>query len=188
MIPYGKQDINQDDIDAVVAVLRSEFLTQGPSVLLFEKALGGYCDVQHAVAVSSSTAGLHIACLALELGPGDWLWTSPNTFVASANSALYCGAQVDFVDIDPQTYNMSVECLAEKLAQAEKVGKLPKIVMPVHLCGQSCDMVTIFALSKKYGFKIIEDDSHAIGGRYKNEAIGNCRYSDITVFSFHPVK
>jgi len=188
MIPYGRQDINQADIDAVVAVLRSDFLTQGPAVPLFEKTMASYCGTQHAVAVSSATAALHIACLALDLGPSDWLWTSPNTFVASANCALYCGAQVDFVDIDPRSYNMSVERLAEKLVQAEKDGKLPKIVVPVHLCGQSCDMAAIYALSQQYGFKIIEDASHSIGGKYKNEAIGNCRYSDVTVFSFHPVK
>jgi UDP-4-amino-4,6-dideoxy-N-acetyl-beta-L-altrosamine transaminase len=188
MIPYGRQDINQADIDAVIAVLHSDFLTQGPALTRFEKTVTNYCGAKHAVAVSSSTAALHIACLALNLGPGDWLWTSPNTFVASANCALYCGAQVDFVDIDPRTYNLSVECLADKLAIAEKNGKLPKVVMPVHLCGQSCDMATIHGLSIQYGFKIIEDASHAIGGKYKNEHIGNCRYSDITVFSFHPVK
>jgi UDP-4-amino-4,6-dideoxy-N-acetyl-beta-L-altrosamine transaminase len=169
-------------------VLRSDFLTQGPVVPLFEQTVSNYCGAQHAVAVSNGTAALHIACLALDLSPGDWLWTSPITFVASSNCALHCGAQVDFVDIDPLTYNMSVECLGEKLAQAEKDGKLPKIVVPVHFCGQSCDMEAIHALSQKYGFKIIEDASHAIGGKYKNEPIGNCRYSDITVFSFHPVK
>ena len=188
MTPYGRQDINQADIDAVVAVLHSDFLTQGPAVPLFEKTVASYCSAQHAVAVSSATAALHIACLALDLGPGDWLWTSPITFVASANCALYCGAQVDFVDIDPRTYNMSVERLVEKLVQAEKTGKLPKIVVPVHLCGQSCDMAAIHKLSQLYGFTIIEDASHSIGGKYKNEAVGNCRYSDITVFSFHPVK
>ena len=188
MIPYGRQNITQADIDAVVAVLQSDFLTQGPAVPLFEQTVANYVSAQHAVAVSSATAALHIACLALDLGPGDWLWTSPITFVASANCALYCGAQVDFVDIDPRTYNMSVERLAEKLVQAENDGKLPKILVPVHLCGQSCDMGAIHALSQKYGFKIVEDASHAIGGKYKNEAIGNCRYSDITVFSFHPVK
>jgi UDP-4-amino-4,6-dideoxy-N-acetyl-beta-L-altrosamine transaminase len=188
MIPYGRQDITQADIDAVVEVLHSDFLTQGPVVPMFEQAVATYCGAQHAVAVNSATSALHIACLALDLGPGDWLWTSPITFVASANCGLYCGAQVDFVDIDSRTYNMSVECLAEKLAQAEKDGKLPKIVVPVHLCGQSCDMAAIYELSQQYGFKIIEDASHAIGGKYKNEAVGNCRYSDITVFSFHPVK
>lgn len=188
MIPYGRQDINQADIDAVVAVLRSDFLTQGPLVPAFEAAVGGYCGVQHAVAVNSATSALHIACLALGVGKGDIVWTTPTTFVASANCALYCGATVDFVDIDPRTYNLSVERLAEKLALAESAGILPKVVIPVHLCGQPCDMASIYALSQQYGFKIIEDASHAIGGRYKDEPIGNCRYSDITVFSFHPVK
>jgi len=187
-IPYGRHTINDDDINAVIQVLRSNFLTQGPVVPQFEKAVAAYCGVQHAVAVNSATSALHIACLALGLGPGDWLWTSPNTFVASANCALYCGAQVDFVDIDAHTYNMSVERLTEKLSQAEKAGKLPKIVVPVHLCGQSCDMVGIHALAQRYGFRIIEDGSHAIGGKYNGEPVGNCRYSDITVFSFHPVK
>jgi len=188
MISYGRQNINQSDIDAVVEVLKSDFLTQGPVVKIFEQTVANYCGSKYAVAVNSSTSGLHIACLALELGVGDWLWTSPNTFVASANCALYCGAKVDFVDIDPLTANMSIECLAEKLVQAEKTGKLPKVVMPVHLSGQSCDMESIFSLSQQYGFKIIEDASHAIGGKYKNQPVGNCRYSDITVFSFHPVK
>ena len=188
MIPYGRQDINQADIDAVVAVLRSEFLTQGPAVPAFEKAVADYCGAQHAVAVNSATSALHIACLALGVSKGDSVWTTPITFVASANCALYCGATVDFVDIDPRTYNLSVDRLAEKLALAEKTGKLPKVVIPVHLCGQPCDMVGIHALSQQYGFKIIEDASHAIGGKYKDEPIGNGRYSDITVFSFHPVK
>ncbi len=188
MIPYGRQDISEADIQAVVDVLRSDFLTQGPAVPAFEKAIADYCGAQHAVAVNSATSALHIACLALGVGPGDWVWTSPVTFVASANCALYCGAQVDFVDIDPCTYNLSVERLAEKLAQAKKSGCLPKVVIPVHLCGQPCGMADIRALGQRYGFKIIEDASHAIGGRYKGEPIGNCRYSDITVFSFHPVK
>lgn len=188
MIPYGRQDINQADIDAVVEVLRSDFLTQGPAVPNFEQSLATHSAARHAVAVNSATSALHIACLALDLGPGDWLWTSPTTFVASANCALYCGAQVDFVDIDPRTYNLSTERLAEKLALAEKAGKLPKIVVPVHLCGQSCDMAGIYALSRQYGFKIIEDASHAVGGKYQGEPIGNCRYSDIVVLSFHPVK
>lgn len=188
VIPYGRQDINQADIDAVVAVLRSDFLTQGPAVPAFENAVADYCGAQHAVAVNSATSALHIACLALGVGKGDSVWTTPITFVASANCALYCGATVDFVDIDPRTYNLSVERLAEKLALAEKAGKLPKIVIPVHLCGQPCDMASIHALSQQYGFKIIEDASHAIGGKYKAEPIGNGRYSDITVFSFHPVK
>ncbi len=187
-IPYGRQDISQADIDAVVDVLRSDFLTQGPAVSQFEVAVSSYCGVKHAIAVNSATAALHVACMAMNLGPEDWLWTSPVTFVASSNCALYCGSKVDFVDIDPLTYNISVERLAEKLAQAEKEGRLPKVVVPVHLCGQSCDMAAIFALAQKYGFKIIEDASHAIGGKYKNELIGNCRYSDIAVLSFHPVK
>ncbi len=188
MIPYGRQDINQADIDAVIAVLHSDFLTQGPAVPAFEKAVADYCSAQYAVAVNSATSALHIACLALGVGKGDVVWTSPITFVASANCALYCGASVDFVDIDPRTYNMSVACLSEKLAIAKKAGKLPKVVIPVHLCGQPCDMAAIHKLGQQYGFKIIEDASHAIGGKYKGEPIGNCRYSDITVFSFHPVK
>ena len=188
MIPYGRQDISEADIQAVVEVLRSDFLTQGPAVPAFEKAVAGYCGAQHAVAVNSATSALHIACLALGVGPSDWVWTSPITFVASANCALYCGARVDFVDIDPRTYNMSVERLTEKLAQAEKLGCLPKVVIPVHLCGQPCNMAGIRALGQRYGFKIIEDASHAIGGKYRGDPIGNCRYSDISVFSFHPVK
>ena len=188
MIPYGRQDISQADIDAVVNVLRSDFLTQGPVVPAFEKAVANYCGTQHAVAVNSATSALHIACLALGVGKGDVVWTTPITFVASANCALYCGATVDFVDIDPRTYNLSVGRLAEKLAWAKKGGNLPKVVIPVHLCGQPCDMEAIHLLSQQYGFKIIEDASHAIGGRYKGEPIGNCRYSNITVFSFHPVK
>ena len=163
MIPYGRQDISQADIDAVVEVLRSDFVTQGPTVPRFEQGVAEYCGVQHGVAVNSATSALHIACLALDLGHGDWLWSSPNTFVASANCALYCGAKVDFVDIDPHTYNMSVERLKEKLEQAEKVGRLPKIVIPVHFAGQPCNMSEIHALSQQYGFKIIEDASHAVG-------------------------
>lgn len=188
MIPYGRQDISQQDIDAVVEVLQSDFLTQGPKVPAFEKSVMEACNAKYAVAVNSATSALHIACLALGLGKGDWLWTTPNTFVASANCGLYCGAQVDFVDIDPRTYNMSAKALQQKLVIAEKEGKLPKVVIPVHFSGQPCDMAAIHALSQKYGFKIIEDASHAIGGKYKDEPIGNCRYSDITVFSFHPVK
>lgn len=187
-IPYGKQSINQHDIDAVVDVLQSDFLTQGPQVPLFEESVANYCGAKYAIAVNSATSALHLACLALGLGKGDTLWTSPNTFVASANAALYCGAQVDFVDINPHTYNMSVEALAEKLALAEEQGCLPKIVIPVHFAGQSCEMKAIHALSQRYGFSIIEDASHAIGGRYENRPIGGCQYSDITVFSFHPVK
>ena len=188
MIPYGRQDINQADIDAVVEVLRSDFLTQGPVVPAFEKAVAEYLDTKYGLAVNSATSALHIACLALGVGKGDIVWTSPITFVASANCALYCGAKVDFIDIDPKTYNISVDRLKEKLVQAEKTGTLPKVVIPVHLCGQPCDMADIHALSKQYGFKIIEDASHAIGGKYKGEPIGNCQYCDITIFSFHPVK
>jgi len=188
LISYGRQDINQADIDAVVEVLRSDFLTQGPVVPAFENSVAKYCNAEYAVAVNSATSALHIACLALGVGRGDVVWTSPITFVASANCALYCDATVDFVDIDPNTYNLNVARLAEKLVEAEKIGKLPKVVIPVHLCGQPCDMAEIYALSQRYGFKIIEDASHAIGGKYKNQPIGNCRYSDITVFSFHPVK
>lgn len=187
-IPYGKQNINQQDIDAVVSVLQSDFLTQGPQVPLFEKTVADYVGTEYALAVNSATSALHIACLALGLQKGDVLWTSPITFVASANCALYCGADVDFVDIDAQTYNMSVDALQQKLLQAKLENKLPKIVIPVHLCGQSCDMEKIYALSKEYGFYIIEDASHAIGGKYRSEFIGACKYSDITVFSFHPVK
>ena len=188
MIRYGQQDITQADIDAVIGVLKSVNLTQGPNILQFEQSVMGHTGAKHAVAVNSATSALHIACLALDLGPGDWLWTTPNTFVASANCALYCGAQVDFVDIDQRTCNLCPHKLEEKLIAAEKTGKLPKIVVPVHLTGQPCDMAAIHALSQKYGFRIIEDASHAIGGQYKSEPIGNGRYSDITVFSFHPVK
>lgn len=188
MIPYGRQDITETDIDAVVEVLHSVYLTQGPAVPRFEQAVLTHCGAKHAVAANSATSVLHIACLALELGEGDWLWTTPNTFVASANCGLYCGAQVDFVDIDPRTYNMSVEALETKLEQAQQAGRLPKVVVPVHFSGQPCEMKAIHAMGQKYGFKIIEDASHAIGGKYLGEPIGNCRYSDITVFSFHPVK
>lgn len=188
MIPYGRQSISQDDIDAVVAVLKSDFLTQGPCTPAFEQAIADYCHVRHVMAVNSATSALHIACLALGVGPGDYVWTTPITFVASANCALYCGAKVDFVDIDPHSYNMSVEKLREKLLFARSNGCLPKVVIPVHLSGNPCDMAGIHALAKEFGFKVIEDASHAIGGQYQNEPIGNCRYSDITVFSFHPVK
>jgi UDP-4-amino-4,6-dideoxy-N-acetyl-beta-L-altrosamine transaminase len=188
MIPYGRQEIVQSDIDAVVNILQSDFLTQGPTVPLFEKKLCDYTGVKYGIAVNSGTSALHLACLALGLEKGDWLWTSPITFVASANCGLYCGAKIDFVDIDPKTYNLSAVALEEKLIQAEKNGKLPKILIPVHLCGQSCDMKKIHELSQKYGFKIIEDASHAIGGKYLKKPIGNCQFSDITVFSFHPVK
>ena len=188
MIPYGKQDINQADIDSVIDVIQSEFLTQGPQVPLFEKTVSEYCGVKYGVAVNSATSALHIACLALGLGEGDYFWTSPNTFVASANCGLYCGAKVDFVDIDSKTYNLSTKELEKKLIQAKQDNKLPKIVIPVHFAGQSCDMKKIHSLGKEYGFKIIEDASHAIGGKYLDQSIGCCQYSDITVFSFHPVK
>lgn len=188
IIPYGKQEISPRDIDAVVEVLRSDFLTQGPQVPLFEKTVAEYCGAELGVAFNSATSALHIACLALNLGAGDWLWTSPNTFVASANCGLYCGAQIDFVDIDPQTYNLCVVELEQKLIEAKAKNKLPKIVIPVHFAGQSCDMKRIHELSQQYGFKIIEDAAHAIGGKYRGQSVGNCRYSDITVFSFHPVK
>ena len=188
MIPYGRQEITEADIAEVEKILRSDFLTQGPTVPKFEKSVANYCRASHAVAVNSATSALHLACLAIGLGQGDWLWTSPNTFVASANCGLYCGANVDFVDIDPKTYNMSIVSLSEKLMQAEKSGKLPKVVIPVHFAGQPCDMPKIQALSKQYGFKIIEDASHAIGSSFKKNKVGSCTYSDITVFSFHPVK
>jgi len=188
MIPYGRQDINEDDIQAVVDVLKSDFLTQGPMVPAFEKAVSDYCHVRFSVAVNSATSALHIGCLALGVGKGDIVWTSPISFVASANCALYCGAEVDFVDIDPFTYNISIDCLSEKLQEAEKLGKLPKVIIPVHFAGQPCDMEKIHKLSLQYGFKVIEDASHAIGAKYKNKPVGNCEFSDITVFSFHPVK
>ena len=188
MIPYGRQDIRQADIDAVVEVLRSDYLTQGPAVPAFEAAVAAKVGATHAVAVNSATSALHIACLALGVGPGDVVWTTPVTFVASANCALYCGAGVDFVDIDPRSYNMSVAALRDKLERAAADGRLPKVVIPVHLCGQPCEMAEIHALAQRYGFAVIEDASHAVGGRYRGEPIGNCRYSDITVFSFHPVK
>ena len=185
MIPYGRQDISEADIQAVVEVLRSDWLTQGPAVPAFERALAERCGARHAVAVNSGTSALHLACLALDVGPGDLVWTSAITFVASANCARYCGADVDFVDIDARTYNMSVDALQKRLKAAKR---LPKVVIPVHLCGQPCDMAAIRALGKRYGFRIIEDASHALGARYRNEPVGNGRYSDITVLSFHPVK
>ena len=188
MIPYGKQDIRQHDIDAVIEVLQSDFLTQGPRVPAFEQAVAKKVGAQHALAVNSATSALHIACLALELGPGDMLWTTPVTFVASANCGLYCGADVDFVDIDPETYNISVDALKAKLEQAAAQSRLPKVLVVVHLCGQPCEMAAIKALADQYGVKVIEDASHAIGGKYRGEYIGNGRYGEITVFSFHPVK
>jgi len=187
-IPYGRQDINQHDIDAVVEVLRSDWITQGSAIERFEKAVANYCGAKYAVAVSSATAALHIACLAAGLGKGDSLWTSPNTFVASANCGLYCGAIVDFVDINPHTYNLSVDELEHKLAWAKQQGCLPKVVIPVHLAGQSCEMERIAVLAQQYGFQVIEDAAHAIGGGYQHKPIGSCAFSDMAVFSFHPVK
>jgi UDP-4-amino-4,6-dideoxy-N-acetyl-beta-L-altrosamine transaminase len=188
MIPYGKQDINEQDIDAVVKVLKSDWLTQGPQVPLFEQAVADKCQADHAVAVNSATSALHIANLALGVGQGDIVWTSPITFVATANSALYCGAKIDFVDIDLSSGNMSVTALQEKLQWAKQHNCLPKVVIPVHLAGQSCDMQAIAKLAKEYGFAIIEDASHAVGGQYKGKPVGSCQYSDIAIFSFHPVK
>lgn len=188
MIPYGRQYITDQDVDAVVEVLKSDWLTQGPIAPRFEQAVAEKVGARHAVAVNSATSALHIACLALDLGPGDRLWTSPNSFTASANCGLYCGASVDFVDIDPRTYNISTEALAAKLAEAELLGTLPKVLVAVHFAGQSCDMMSIHALAQRYHFKIVEDASHAIGGSYHGAPIGNCGYSDVTVFSFHPVK
>ena len=188
MIPYGKQDISSDDINAVIDVLRSDYLTQGPLVPNFEDAISHIVGSQYSIAVNSATSALHIACMALELGPNDILWTSPISFVASSNCALYCGAQVDFVDIDPISFNLCPRALAAKLEKADADGKLPKVLVAVHLCGQSCDMKAIAALAEQYQFKIIEDASHAIGGKYLEDYIGNCKYSEITVFSFHPVK
>lgn len=187
-IPYGRQSISEEDIAAVVDVLRSDWLTQGPAIQAFEQALAKICDAKHAVTTNSATSALHLACLALGVGPGDRVWTTPNTFVASANCARYCGADIDFVDIDPKTMNMSVQDLAAKLAIASDQGTLPKVLIPVHFAGLPCDTEAIYNLSLQYGFRIIEDASHAIGARYRGEPVGNSRYSDITVFSFHPVK
>tara|TARA_B100000787_G_scaffold168710_1_gene158036 strand:+ start:689 stop:1849 length:1161 start_codon:yes stop_codon:yes gene_type:complete len=188
VIPYGRHDINQADIDSVVKVLKSNYLTQGPQVPLFEQAISTYCSSEYAVALNSATSALHVSCLALGLGKNDWLWTSPNSFVASANCALYCGAKVDFIDIDPLTFNISIEELKKKLIKAKIEGKLPKILIPVHFAGQCCDMRAVKLLSREFGFSIIEDASHAIGSKYLGKYVGGCQYSDITVFSFHPVK
>lgn len=188
MIPYGRQNISQADIDAVVDTLRSDWLTQGPAIERFEQAVAQRCQAAHGIAVSNATAALHIACLALDLGPGDRLWTSPNTFVASANCGLYCGAQVDFVDIDPATLNLDVAQLDARLQRAERDGTLPKVVVPVAFAGQSCDMARIAELARRYGFRVIEDASHAIGASYGGRPVGCCEHADITVFSFHPVK
>ncbi len=187
-IPYGRQSISEDDIRAIIEVLRSDWLTQGPAVKRFEETVAGYCGAAHAVAANSATSALHLGCRALGLGPGDRLWTSPNTFVASANCGLYCGAQVDFVDIDPLTYNMCPTALERKLEIAAQEDRLPKVVIPVHFAGCPCDMAAIGALAKQYGFFVIEDASHAIGSRYRGAKTGSCAYSDLTVFSFHPVK
>ena len=187
-IPYGKQFIDDDDIASVVAALKSDFITQGPAIARFEQAMAAFVGAKHAVAVSNATAALHIGALALGLGPGDRLWTSPNTFVASANCGLYCGAQVDFVDIDPRSYNMSVDALQTKLETAEKNGTLPKIIVPVDFSGQSCEMAEIRALTSKYGCKVMEDASHAVGGEYRGKMVGDGSHADLTVFSFHPVK
>lgn len=185
MIYYGRQDINQDDIEAVRAVLASDFLTQGPAIERFEKMVASYCGAKYAVAVCNATAALHIACRAAGLEPGDVLWTAPNTFVASANCGLYCGSDVNFVDIDAQTYNMSTQELEKKLASS---AKKPKVLVPVHFSGQPCDMEQIHRLAKDHDITIVEDASHAIGAEYKGERVGSCKYSDMTVFSFHPVK
>jgi UDP-4-amino-4,6-dideoxy-N-acetyl-beta-L-altrosamine transaminase len=188
MIPYGRQSIDSDDIAAVRAVLESDWLTQGPAVPRFEAALAAYCGAPHALAVSNGTAALHLACLALDVGRGDRVWTTPNTFVASANCARYCGADIDFVDIDAQTLNLSSQRLADKLATARRAGRLPKLVIPVHFAGRSCDMEAISELGREFGFRIIEDASHAIGARYRDSAVGSGKYSDVTTTSFHPVK
>lgn len=188
MIPYGKQDISAEDIAAVSEVLRSDFLTQGPVVPRFEEAVAEAAKAKYGVAVNSATSALHIACLALGVGPGDRVWTSPVTFVASANCALYCGADISFVDIDPDTYNLCPKALEQKLIVANDEGTLPKVIIPVHLAGQSCDMEAIAALARQYDIRVIEDASHAIGADYAGDAVGSCRFSDITVFSFHPVK
>lgn len=187
-IPYGRQHVTAEDIAAVDAVLRSDWLTQGPAVPEFEAAVKAHCGAEHAIAANSATSALHLACRALGLGTGDTLWTSPNTFVASANAALYCGAKVDFVDIEAHTYNMSMDALAGKLVRAEREGVLPRIVMPVHFGGQSCDMRALGTLAQKYGFSVLEDASHAIGGRYLGRPVGDCAFSQAAVFSFHPVK
>ncbi|GFD88099.1 UDP-4-amino-4,6-dideoxy-N-acetyl-beta-L-altrosami ne transaminase [Tenacibaculum sp. KUL152] len=188
MIPYGRQHLDESDIKAVLDTLKSDWLTQGPAIPKFESAFADYCNASYAVAVNSATSALHIACLALGVGPGDCVWTSPNSFVASSNCALYCGAGIDFVDIDLQTGNMCVDALKHKLENAEANNCLPKVVIPVHFAGQPCDMAQIRALSKRYGFFVIEDASHAVGARYQDKSVGSCEFSDICVFSFHPVK
>ena len=188
VIPYGRQDISQEDINEVVKILNSDFLTQGPTVPRFEKEVSNYCGSKHAIAANSGTSALHIAASALEIGKGDLVWTSPNTFVASANCILYCGAKVDFVDIDKDTFNMCPKSLEKKLIEAKQKKQLPKAIIPVHISGQPCDMKSIYKLSKEYGFRIIEDASHALGAIYDGKKVGDNRYSDFTIFSFHPVK
>lgn len=188
MIPYGRHSVSAEDVEAVRETLSSDFLTQGPQAPAFERETAERCRAAHACAVNSATSALHLACLSLGLGPGDWLWTSPITFVSSANCALYCGARVDFVDVDPDTANLSVSRLEEKLKSADKDGRLPKIIMPVHFAGQSCDVRAVQELAGRYGCRVIEDASHAAGGDYLDEPVGSCRHSDVTVFSFHPVK
>jgi UDP-4-amino-4,6-dideoxy-N-acetyl-beta-L-altrosamine transaminase len=188
MIPYGRQQVTEADIAAVVAVLKSDFLTQGPAVPRFEQAVAARVGARHAAAMNSATSALHVACMALGLGPGDLLWTVPTTFVASANCARYCGADVDFVDIDPQSWNISVPALADKLAAAKRAGRLPKVVVPVHLTGQPTEQEAIAQLAREFGFRVLEDASHSIGGARNGEPVGSCKWSDITVFSFHPVK
>jgi UDP-4-amino-4,6-dideoxy-N-acetyl-beta-L-altrosamine transaminase len=187
-IPYGRQSIDDADVAAVVEVLRSDWLTQGPAIERFEQAVAAYCGAAHACAVSNATAALHLACLALDLGPGGRLWTSPNTFLASANCGRYCGAEVDFVDIDPRTYNLSADRLAEKLAAAAREDRLPHILVTVDFAGQPCEADRIAALCRDYGVRIVEDASHAIGATWRGERVGSGRWADITVFSFHPVK
>ncbi len=188
MIPYGRQEISEDDVAAVCAVLRSDFLTQGSAIESFERKLAEHCGARHAIAVSSATAALHLACIALDLGPGDLAWTSPNTFVASSNCARYCGADVDFVDIDPASWNLSPARLAEKLTTARSIGRLPKVLLPVHFAGRSCDMEIIGRIAREHSIAIIEDASHAVGAMYGKAPVGACLYSDCAVFSFHPVK
>ena len=188
MIPYGRHEITEDDINSVVKILKSDFLTQGQVVPEFEKKIREYTSAKYSLAVNSATSGLHLSCLALGVGPGDTVWTSPITFVASSNCALYCGAKIDFVDINESTFNICIESLKDKLELAKKNNTLPKVLIPVHLTGQSCDMKEIHKLSKEYGFNVIEDASHAIGGNYREEKVGSCKYSDICIFSFHPVK
>tara|TARA_B110000003_G_scaffold261327_1_gene282926 strand:+ start:146 stop:1306 length:1161 start_codon:yes stop_codon:yes gene_type:complete len=188
MIPYGRQDITDDDIRSVVDVLKSDFLTQGQVVPAFEKKISEYTGAKYSLAINSATSGLHLSCMALGVGPGDIVWTSPVTFVASSNCALYCGAKIDFIDINPSTFNLCIDNLKHKLEHAKRENVLPKVIIPVHLTGQSCDMKKVHELSKEYGFYVIEDASHAIGGDYREKKVGSCKYSDICIFSFHPVK